>query len=93
MVPIFFLAPLLDAWAIAKVWHWFLEPEYGAAPTRISLIGIAALVRYLTYHEKTVCEHKEKKSPWTVLGEMLSWGVVKQPLLVGFTWLYWKVLL
>lgn len=58
----FFVATLLNGWALHLLWAWFVVPVFDALPalTTGQAIGISMIVSFLTY--QYVPEPKESKS-------------------------------
>lgn len=45
---------LMNGWALAKLWAWFIVPTFSAPPLSIpAAIGVSLVVSYLTFHAKT----------------------------------------
>lgn len=82
----------LDAWAIRTIWDWYLQPEYGAAPSMATTLGAMIILRIITT-TYTDNEQQKKRSSWEIVGRTVAYCVARQPIAVAIAWAIWKVLL
>ncbi|MBI2552085.1 hypothetical protein HYW17_02180 [Candidatus Uhrbacteria bacterium] len=81
-----FFSSIFNGYALSVLWGWFVVPTFGASALHIvPAIGIAMVVRYLTYHMHD-CK-KEEKSFGEKIAEGTAMSVVKPSLALFFGWI------
>lgn len=62
LIPAYIASYVLNAWAIIKLWGWFIYPNYGLpVPGKATALGIALLVGLMTHQYQVTPETPNKK--------------------------------
>lgn len=78
---------LLNGWAFATLWDWFVVPTFGLIQLSIpAAIGIASIVSLLTDHSVSTDKYKDG-SRGEILGGLIGHCIVKPLLAVVFGWI------
>ena len=54
---------IMNGWALTKLWHWFVEGQFGLKPLSIpAAMGLVLVVGYLTHQIDTAKKEKDDDS-------------------------------
>lgn len=71
------IAPILNGWALTKLWAWFIVPTFGVPQLHLAAaIGLAMTVAYLTHQNIKGAQRTKEENYWLIA------SVVTRPLLV-----------
>lgn len=78
-------AVLMNGWALATLWGWFIVPVFDAPRLRIvEAIGVSSVVGILFSSRRS--ERKEEQEFWEWIAEALSYAVLGALAAVGIGW-------
>ena len=77
---------LLNSWALAKLWTWFVAVQYGAGPSFGAWFGLAAIARLvLASHEIPKSDDDDVDATKLVAATLRAWAFTL--IAVGLSWI------